>query len=547
VVQAGEECDDGNQSNDDACPDDVLGGGSCQDARCGDGFVYAGAGETCDDGNGIDTDDCPDGTLGTCAPASCSDGLWHHDGSGDEVEADCGGSCGSCTRALLLSEVVTGPPNAELVEIYNPSAVEVSLENVYLADYADYYLLTEGGGTPGADDFRVSFPAGATVSAGGRVVVAVGSATSFDSVYGQMPDYDLDDADAGAPAMEGNIGSSAALGGNEMLVLFTWDGASDLVQDVDYLVWGDTSEAMDKSNVTVGASTYLQETPVAMQSAAASPPSNQALSRCLLGEGVEVSAGGNGLGGSDETSEDHANTWIEVPPTPGSSNGCPVVAAVTPLAPVLSYVERVGYTQIEEVPIVSDEFNIVGAVAMAQDPTTGAVYAVLKDENTLRRFARINIATGAAQVIGQPMQALSALAYTPTGELYAMTGDGAPMLEDFVAVDTGDVSLTTMLGLQTGACCGEAMALNPADGLFYRFSGLMAPILQSIDPAGPTALDITLSGASPQEVTGAFWDPGAGHFVVFDNALSVMTVETDGTTTDTGITLTRKLRGGLIP
>jgi len=47
---AGEACDDGNGSNDDACP-------NCQNAACGDGFVHAGV-EQCDDGNGASGDGC---------------------------------------------------------------------------------------------------------------------------------------------------------------------------------------------------------------------------------------------------------------------------------------------------------------------------------------------------------------------------------------------------------------------------------------------------------------------------------------------------------
>ncbi len=49
VVDDGEDCDDGNLDNTDACPDDVMAGGSCRDAFCGDGFIWAGQDE-CDDG-----------------------------------------------------------------------------------------------------------------------------------------------------------------------------------------------------------------------------------------------------------------------------------------------------------------------------------------------------------------------------------------------------------------------------------------------------------------------------------------------------------------
>ncbi len=47
---AGEDCEDGNDDNTDACV-------ACVDASCGDGFVQAGV-EACDDGNNDDDDGC---------------------------------------------------------------------------------------------------------------------------------------------------------------------------------------------------------------------------------------------------------------------------------------------------------------------------------------------------------------------------------------------------------------------------------------------------------------------------------------------------------
>ncbi len=113
---AHENCDDGNQSNSDACPDGP--GGTCEPARCGDGFLWSGhegcddgntdngdgcnstcsvegcgngvidAGETCDDGDGDNSDVCPDGQGGTCEPAFCGDGfVWNRDGGAEQCDS----------------------------------------------------------------------------------------------------------------------------------------------------------------------------------------------------------------------------------------------------------------------------------------------------------------------------------------------------------------------------------------------------------------------------------------------------------------------------
>jgi cysteine-rich repeat protein len=98
TIDPGEQCDDGNSDDTDACPS------TCQSAICGDGFIQHGV-EQCDDanasnnvpclncmpasqcGNGMvnDNEDCDDGNLdntdaclNTCKTAYCGDGMIHH-------------------------------------------------------------------------------------------------------------------------------------------------------------------------------------------------------------------------------------------------------------------------------------------------------------------------------------------------------------------------------------------------------------------------------------------------------------------------------------
>lgn len=66
IVQAGfEVCDDGNNVDDDACPN------SCKSPTCGDKIVQKGNGETCDDGNADNADAC----LNSCIAAKFGDGI----------------------------------------------------------------------------------------------------------------------------------------------------------------------------------------------------------------------------------------------------------------------------------------------------------------------------------------------------------------------------------------------------------------------------------------------------------------------------------------
>ena len=95
IVQPGEECDDANDNNDDACV-------SCTLAVCGDGVVLEGT-EQCDDGNVLDSDAC----LSTCEPATCGDGFVQAGvedcDDKNQVDADaCSNACktATCTDKL---------------------------------------------------------------------------------------------------------------------------------------------------------------------------------------------------------------------------------------------------------------------------------------------------------------------------------------------------------------------------------------------------------------------------------------------------------------
>ena len=84
VVQAPEECDDGNDLDDDACLN------TCLKAVCGDSIVFTGT-EECDDANDIDDDGCSN----TCKLPTCMDKAKN----GGETDIDCGG--GQCPKCGL--------------------------------------------------------------------------------------------------------------------------------------------------------------------------------------------------------------------------------------------------------------------------------------------------------------------------------------------------------------------------------------------------------------------------------------------------------------
>jgi predicted extracellular nuclease len=248
------------------------------------------------------------------------------------------------TPDVLLSEIVVTPTGGEFIEIYNPTAAAIDLSDVYVTDatFAGggnyYYNIVTGAnaGGGGSGDFHARFPDGASIAAGEFQTVSLAGSDDFIAAYGIDPTYELYEDGASADgindmreALPGSINGQGGLSNSgEVVILYTWDGASDLVQDIDYAVWGDKAEGVDKSNVEVDgpdadaiAFMYPIETAVPAQDVVAlgSHAVGDSFQRVDFSEGGESQSGGSGTQGSDETSEDLSVTWGQFAATPGEA------------------------------------------------------------------------------------------------------------------------------------------------------------------------------------------------------------------------------------
>jgi len=276
---------------------------------------------------------------------------------------------------LLISEVAPARRSAsdpQFVELVNPTAQPVDLTNVFLSDsnsrQASYANLPTGRqvlassrrtvydpfvfdrfGRRGAyygysiqNDFVARFPAGAVIDPGQVVTVAVDGAT-FEREFNTVADYALRNPTPGSAQMltpGRKRGEWAARGvarqvhlapAGEAVVLFAWDGSGDLVQDVDYVFFGQPSRSdapVDKSQRSIDGPdadqapmTYLADTPAdAQQPIPFSIRASQSVARVDFVETGEATMAGNGLGGHDETSEPLATTFASAAATPGAIN-----------------------------------------------------------------------------------------------------------------------------------------------------------------------------------------------------------------------------------
>lgn len=349
---------------------------------------------------------------------------------------------------LILSDVLIktrgsasqfGSPH---ITVTNPTDTDLDLSLVYLTDAttvpnAIYYNLplgnpaeaNPGGGNGG--DFHARFPEGYILAAGDALSIALMGSEHFTDAYGHAPDFELFE-DGNSPdqvpemveAFPGSINAGAVTQGTnnpvlsdvgESLVLYSWDGVSDLVQDLDYLAWGHYEASLiDKTDVTVGSSTYLADTPVGSQDVQAVPGFRAALRRLSDDEGTETLVGGNGITGHDETSENLNTTWDvvdvsiaghNIPAAPASWH--PAAAIVTnvntlPGVPVEGQdvqfeLDAVSYSSITS---VSFRYTVNGGtenlvMAALDDGTYKASVSDLVEDDVLAWYAVVENAAGA--------------------------------------------------------------------------------------------------------------------------------------------------------
>jgi uncharacterized repeat protein (TIGR01451 family) len=240
---------------------------------------------------------------------------------------------------LLLSEIKVAPDQAEFIEIVNPTQQSIALDAYFLSDDQDYALLPAffGGVTPvpqiGKSDLLVRFPEGAIIGPDEVVVVAL-RGNGFFSSFGFRADFEVHPTDAQTPDMvpAGSGGGPTLLDAGECMILFHWDGASDLVSDVDLIRWGSPSSvnnlanktglAVDGPDADESASTYLRDA-LTIPTPGSFPAAALSLKRIALEGANETSVGGNGITGHDETSENVFATWDfgnYTAPNPGVAN-----------------------------------------------------------------------------------------------------------------------------------------------------------------------------------------------------------------------------------
>ena len=131
-----------------------------------------------------------------------------------------------------------------------------------------------------------------------------------------------------------------------------------------------------------------------------------------------------------------------------------------------------------------------------------------------------------ATLIGSPLtRSYADLTFSPTGTLYAITGDGSVNPSTLFTIDKATAAATQVVVLGHGDD-GEAIAFNSDNNLIYHMSGtnesgqIPPPnmVLETINPASPTTAPVNIplvGGVAISEATTIVYE-GAGRFLWID-------------------------------
>ncbi len=306
---------------------------------------------------------------------------------------------------LIITEVVLQPSDGEYIRIHNPTQTAVDLSDYYITDATDtsagmfYYNLPSESNywSGGSSDFIARFPDGYALDVGETAVLSLRDSSRYFSQYGSHPDLTLTESMRDAVLGQSTLGNSVAPkldNSSETLVLFHWNDTSSTVDDVDYLLWGDQTCAVDKTDVEG----YEADSPVDQQSFMPIHADEEKLVR-VSNEGNEIQSGGNGITGHDETSENLSETWVISP----LASTKPEISAVTvsPESPFVgdaitfstAVTDDEGITSVELV-YIWNELQTVSALTSTSNDTFTTTLSGFDESGSLTWYIRAEDVSG---------------------------------------------------------------------------------------------------------------------------------------------------------
>ncbi len=169
------------------------------------------------------------------------------------------------------------------------------------------------------------------------------------------------------------------------------------------------------------------------------------------------------------------------------------------------------YSEINNVTINPSSGSYNNTTGMAKDPVTGEVYVVLHNGTNNRALAKLDLVTGNATIVGNTGRYFASIAFSSTGNLYGVTGNGSGYgtQNSLYSINKSDATSTYLTGLNGSA--NHALAFNTDDGKLYHWS---SNLMEKIDLGSNAITNISLSGDPYYSYPGAATYTGNGNFML---------------------------------
>jgi hypothetical protein len=179
---------------------------------------------------------------------------------------------------------------------------------------------------------------------------------------------------------------------------------------------------------------------------------------------------------------------------------------------------------------LTSSVTIFGFTGLAQDPTTGILYAAVRTQPTAADIflGTINRSAGTVTLIGEfnvggTGESISNIQFDSTGQLWAVSGvagSGTPNPERLFSVNKATAAMTSLVALGNGQA-SEALGFQPTTStVMFHYTGQTAKLFETVNltTGATTPITITNPPSGAQTILCMAYDSAATWFWTCTNA-----------------------------
>lgn len=212
-----------------------------------------------------------------------------------------------------------------------------------------------------------------------------------------------------------------------------------------------------------------------------------------------------------------------------TSFSAPLIWGASPFQDSLWAIDTTNWQVVRRIGPTIPGFTITGMTGLAQDPTTGITYVIMKLSAVSGRvLGQIDLNTGICTQVGNLGDNFSSITFDETGQMWGATGNGATVPETLYKIDklTGTKTLVFAMG---NGIDGEILCYNRSDDNMYHWSGNGTVVMEKwpIGSLSYTPTNIPTSGTTGGETFGMLYT-GPTTFIASNISSNFLRLSTTG-------------------